>query len=64
MPRQPSPEVRNIYAYAEDCKRKAKVAPSEKSRQDLLTLQQSWANLAHSYEVAESVLGLHETDKT
>jgi hypothetical protein len=60
MHRAPSQEIRVLYSYAEDCKRKADVAPTEGARRDLLTLQQNWANLAQSYEVAEYLLGLHE----
>ena len=62
MPREPSPEIRVLYSYAEDCKRKANLAPTEDARQDLLTLQQNWTNLAHSYEIAEYLLGFHEVE--
>jgi hypothetical protein len=60
MSGKPSQEIGVLYSCAEDCKRKADLAPTENARQDLLTLQQNWTNLAHSYEVAEYLLGLHE----
>ena len=63
MPRAPSPQIRMLYSYAEDCKRKAEVAPTEDARRRLLALQQNWTYLARSYEVAEELLGLHEVDK-
>jgi hypothetical protein len=62
MPKEPSREIRVLYSYAEDCKRKADLAPTEDARQDLLTLQQNWTNLAHSYEIAEYVLEFHEVE--
>ena len=60
MSGEPSQEIHVLYSYAEDCKRKADLAPTEDVRQDLLTLRQNWTNLAHSYEVAENLLGLRE----
>jgi hypothetical protein len=62
MPREPSREIRLLYSYAEDCKRKADLAPTEDVRRALLTLQQNWVNLAHSYENAEYLLGLSEVE--
>ena len=58
MPRELSAEIRSIYAYAEDCNRKANLAATDELRQDLLRLQQNWMNLAYSYEIAENALGL------
>jgi hypothetical protein len=51
-----------LYSYAEDCKRKADLASTEDARQCLLALQQNWTNLAHSYETAEYLLGLHAVE--
>jgi hypothetical protein len=62
MPREPSREICVLYSYAEDCKRKADLAPTEDIKQGLLTLQQNWTNLAHSYEIAEYLLGFHEVE--
>ena len=62
MLREPSREIYLLYSYAEDCKRKADLAPTEDVRGALLTLQQNWENLARSYEIAEYLLGYHEDE--
>ena len=46
-------EVGACYAYARECARKADTAISDEMRYDLLRLQESWLNLARSYEFAE-----------
>jgi hypothetical protein len=55
-----SPEARDLYVYAEDCRRKAEIAPTDESRQELLRLHRSWMNLGHSFEAAEYLLGLRK----
>jgi hypothetical protein len=52
MLRQLGDEVRECYARAEECARKAKNAFSEDMRDDFLRLEQSWLTLARSFEFA------------
>jgi hypothetical protein len=56
MLRKLSKEVSECYARAEDCTRKAAEALTEERREDYLRLQQSWLNLALSYDFAERLL--------
>jgi hypothetical protein len=54
-------EARDLYVYAEDCRRKAETASTDESRQELLRLHRNWMNLGHSFEVAEYLLRLRKT---
>lgn len=56
MMRKLSQDVAECYARAEDCQRKAEQAFTADTQQDFLRLQQSWLNLARSYEFAERPL--------
>jgi hypothetical protein len=62
MLRKLSKEVRECYARAEDCTRKAAEAIAEERREDYLRLQQSWLNLALSYDFAEGLRDLRLRD--
>ena len=56
MLRKLSEEIRECYAHAEECARKAKEVTVEELRNDFLRRQQSWLALARSYEFAERLL--------
>ncbi len=56
MLRKLTDEVRNCYERADECGRKANASASAELRADFLLLQQSWLNLARSYEFAERLL--------
>jgi hypothetical protein len=58
-----SDQVRECYARAEECARKAEDAFTETMRQDMLRLQTSWLNLARSYEFAERLLDFSNQNK-
>jgi hypothetical protein len=58
-----SDQVRECYARAEECGRKAEDAFTEALRQDMLRLQASWLNLARSYEFAERLLDFSNEKK-
>jgi len=51
-----SKEIRDCYARAEACARKAEQSFSEEMRADFLRLEQSWLTLARSYEFAVRLL--------
>jgi len=52
-----SEEIRLCYREAEDCARRAKIAPTETSRSDYLRQEQSWLKLARSYELQQRLTG-------
>jgi hypothetical protein len=58
-----SQEVANCYEHAEECSRKAERASNEEMRQDFIRLQQNLLNLAHSYELAERLLGFSQNPR-
>ena len=51
-----SKEMRDCYAHAKACARKAEDALTEEGRADLLRLEQSWLALARSYELPQALL--------
>lgn len=56
MLRKLSKEVRDCYARAEECARKAKQVVNEELQKDYLRTQQSWLTVARSYEFVERLL--------
>ena len=48
-----SEEIRECLRHAEQCKRRAKTAPSADAIKDYLDMEQRWLSLARSYEFAE-----------
>jgi hypothetical protein len=57
MLRSFSEEIRHCYEHAEACARKAEYAASEEMRHDFLRLEQSWLQLARSYQLVEGLTG-------
>jgi hypothetical protein len=49
-------EIEDCEAHAAHCARQAKNAACPNIREDFLRLEQSWLQLAHSYEVAQQIL--------
>jgi hypothetical protein len=49
-------EIEDCQAHATHCARQATNATSPDIREDFLRLEQSWLQLAHSYEVAQQIL--------
>jgi hypothetical protein len=49
-------EIEDCEAHAAHCARQANNATCPNIREDFLRLEQSWLQLAHSYEVAQQVL--------
>jgi hypothetical protein len=49
-------EIEDCQAHAAHCARQATDAACPNIRQDFLRLEQSWLQLAHSYEVAQQIL--------
>ncbi len=47
-----SNQIRDCYALAESCARKADVTFNDEMREDFLRLEKSWLTLARSYEFA------------
>ena len=47
-----SSQIRDCYAHAEACARKAEAAFNNEMREDFLRLEKSWLTLARSYEFA------------
>jgi hypothetical protein len=50
-------EIEDCQAHAAHCARQANNATCPNIRADFLRLEQSWLQLAHSYEVAQQILG-------
>jgi uncharacterized protein YbbK (DUF523 family) len=56
-------EINQCREHAAHCARKAKSAAAEDVREDFLRLEQSWLQLARSYEVAQAIMnGPRSTD--
>jgi hypothetical protein len=49
-------EIEDCQAHAAHCARQAIDAACPNLREDFLRLEQSWLQLAHSYEVAQRIL--------
>lgn len=49
-------EIEDCQAHAAHCARQARNAACPNIRADFLRLEQSWLQLAHSYEVAQQIL--------
>jgi len=49
-------EIEDCQAHAAHCARQAHNAACPNIRADFLRLEQSWLQLAHSYEVAQQIL--------
>lgn len=58
-----SDEIRECYAHAQECARKAGNATSEEARQDFWRLEQNWLNLARSYEFARRLGDFQQRSK-
>jgi hypothetical protein len=56
-----SKEIRECYLRAEQCKRLAEAALTPAAKDDFLGMERRWLSLAHSYEFAERLSGLHRT---
>jgi hypothetical protein len=63
MLRKLSENVAHCYRHAEECRRKAEDAFTDEMREDFLRLEQSWLNLAHSYEFAERLIDFSKDNK-
>ncbi len=47
-----SEQIRECYAHAEDCARKAAAQTDQVLKQDFLDMERRWLNLAKSYELS------------
>ncbi len=56
MPLLLTREINDCQAHAAHCARQAENAASPDIRDDFLRLQQSWLQLAHSYEIAQQIV--------
>ena len=56
-----SKEMRDCYAHAKACARKAEDALTEEGLADFLRLEQSWLALARSYETSTSPIAKNLT---
>jgi hypothetical protein len=48
-----SEQIRDCYAHAEECARKAAAQSDPRLKQDFLDMEQRWLSLAKSYELSE-----------
>ena len=56
MPLPLTKEIKDCQAHAAHCARQAQKAASPDIREDFLRLEQSWLQLAHSYEIAQQIV--------
>ncbi len=56
MPLPLTKEIKDCHAHAAHCARQAQHAASSDIRDDFLRLEQSWLQLAHSYEIAQQIV--------
>ena len=56
-----SGDIRECYQRAEQCRRAAETAHTPSAKDDFLDMERRWLSLAHSYEFAERLSGLHGT---
>jgi hypothetical protein len=48
-----SEQIKDCYAHAEECARKAAAQSNPRLKQDFLDMEQRWLSLAQSYEFSE-----------
>jgi hypothetical protein len=48
-----SEQIRDCYAHAEDCARKAAAQTDPRLKQDFLDMERRWLTLAKSYELSQ-----------
>jgi len=48
-----SEQIRDCYAHAEECARKAAAQTAPRLKQDFLGMEKRWLSLAKSYELSE-----------
>jgi hypothetical protein len=53
MLEQLSQQIRDCYAHAEDCARKAAAQTDPQLKQDFLDMERRWLALAKSYELSQ-----------
>ena len=50
-----SDQIRDCYAHAEECARKAAAQTDRRLKQDFLDMEKRWLSLAKSYELSEQL---------